>query len=222
MSERTKISPELSAQGVRKKPNPMLRRSWKALKGAGLISRGNSLLVDYGCGHLRNVATLLSFSSRLILVDTARQLKMPHDFYGTKKLARDFAKKRWPKAKLRLLTTAEFERSRFLADVIFIVNVFDVVPNRVRRGMIGTALRHLKLSGSLVLIVPRNDAWTLRLCVAKRAFQDGFVLKHPRGHTFYKNWRGDTLKSWVSSRGVAIVRDLSCYRQVCLICRAMS
>lgn len=198
----------------------MLRASWEAVRATGLVDRGEVLLVDYGCGQLRNVATFLSFSSRLVLVDTRAQLRVQHDFYGSKTLACDFAKKRWPKAKLRFLTTVEFERSRLRADAIFIVNVFDVVLKHVRRKMIRCALSHLKVGGCLVIVAPRNDTRTLRLCAGEQVFQDGFALRHPRGHTFYKNWKGETLKKWVTSQGAAIIRDLSRYRHVCLLCRA--
>lgn len=220
MNNRIMISPELSAQGVRKRPNPMIVKSCQALTEAALVNDSRPLVVDYGCGQLRNVETLLSFSDRLVLVDTEKQLATPHDFYGHKLLASEFVKKHWPKANVRLLTSSEFSLSPLRADVIFIINVIDVVPEQVRRRMIRTAIAHLKQNRGLVLIVPRNDAWTLRICTPRCAFEDGFAFKHPQGYTFYKNWAGETLQEWARSQRLAIVCDLSCYRQACLVCRA--
>ena len=219
MTRTRMVSPELSAQGIRKSPNPMLVPSWSALRALGLSTRSTPILVDYGCGQLRNVKTLLSFSNRLVVVDTERQLSSPHLFYGKQMLASEFVKTYWRDAEIRVLTDSQFSNSRITADVIFFVNVFDVVPEQTRRIMLRVATRHLKEGGALVIIAPRNDSWTLGLCSSEKQYQDGHVFDHPRGLTYYRNWSGKTLQEWVVSRRLKIVRDLSIFRQVCLVCR---
>lgn len=222
MARTETISPELSAQGVRKTPNPMLVPSWKALQELGLADDPRPILVDYGCGQLRSVDTLLTFSNRLVLVDTERQLMTPHRFNGKPMLASEFVKERWGRAEVRILSHSQFSKSAVRAHVIFVVNVFDVVPERTRVAMLTAAIQHLKRGRALVIIAPRNDSWTLRLCSAENRYQDGHVFAHPRGLTYYRNWRGNSLQEWVMSRQVRITRDLSIYRQVCLICQPAS
>src|SRR5262249_51565821 len=141
------IRPELSAQGVRKQPNPMLDCAWSAIKALGVIDRPHPLIVDYGCGQLRNTAALLKYSKRLLLVDTSVQLNTPHEFFGRRILAKDFAAERWPDANLRFLDSTDFERARVFADVIFLVNVFDVVPTPTRIAMVRAVRRNLRRHG---------------------------------------------------------------------------
>ena len=173
--------------------------------------------MDYGCGQLRNVGVLLEYSNKLLLVDTPQQLDTPHEFFGRRMLAKEFAAEHWPDAKLRFLLSVEFERSRVSAHAIFVVNVFDVVPTPTRIAMVKALLRNLRRDGLAIVIAPRNDSWTLRICTPGRSYEHGFVFPHPRGYTYYRNWVSDSLHRWLESHGLRIVRDLSCYRQVCLI-----
>ena len=217
MKSQHKILPELSAQGIRKKPNPMLPRMFEELYSLWGTTSADRTIVDYGCGQLRHAEALLSISSRLVLVDTDYQLSTPHDFYGEKMLIADFVASRWPHASISLMSTATFAQSTINADAIFSINVLDVVPRRTRAPMIDAAVRNLAKSGYFVAIAPRNDTWTLRICTQANQYQDGHIFQHKRGYTYYRNWDGSSLHTWLSSRGLTAVKDFSRYRQMCAI-----
>jgi hypothetical protein len=213
---RVTLRPELSAQGIRKSPSPMLKKCWATVTHLGLPAR-TPLVVDYGCGQLRNVRVLLTFSRRLVLVDTETQLSTPHEFYGRRLLPEELIRERWPVAGPTLLTSTEFEARSLGASVIFIINVFDVVPAATRKAMIRAAVRNLLPNGYLVIIAPRNDTWTLRLCTPARKYRDGYAFAHPRGHTYFRNWKDDSLQTCLLKSGIDIVTDLSVYRYVTVI-----
>ena len=213
------IKPELSSQGIKKHPNPMLTKVFAVLPEIKQNLRRESLVVDFGCGQLRNVQTLLSISSKLILVDTSLQLSIPHEFYGKKMLIRDFVDQYWPKKNIRVLSFEEFSRTPISADLIFSINVFDVVPKEERYKILVNTTKKLKDDGLFVLIASRNDTWTLRICTPKNKYQDGYIFPHPKGYTYYKNWPKDMLHKEVTHFGLSIVKDMSIYRHVCLICK---
>jgi len=215
---RIAIRPELSAQGIRKRPNPMLASVLQELGTLGFMRSSSPLVVDCGCGQLRHAEMLLSLSSRLVLVDTPYQLDSAHDFLGQKRTIRLFVKHTWPRERISIMSTDEFYGSALNADVVFSINVLDVVPARTRSAMLRACLRNLRRGGIFVAIVPRNDAWTQRICTPQASYHDGYIFQHPRGHTYYRNWSGDSLAQFIKRRGFRVVKDLSIYRQACLLC----
>jgi len=212
-----KIRPELSAQGIRKRQNPMLKPAIETALSLNHFASKNPLIVDYGCGQLRNVDLFLDFSQRIILIDTPDQLNTPHDFFGKRQLIRDFIPTHWPNANLQIMPSPTFENSMISASIIAVVNVFDVVQPNIISIMTAAIKKNLDLNGILIVIVPRNDSWTLRLCTDKNIFDRGHYFYHPRGYTYYRNWFGDSLRRWLCKNGFSILKDLSCYRYVCLV-----
>lgn len=213
------IRPELSAQGIRKSINPMLPKVISVLRELADFEGQPPLIVDCGCGQLRNVECLSSLSPRIVLVDTPFQLDTPHVMLGTRMLIGDFVKKNLASLDANVMYTTDFEKSRLDAKVIFSINVLDVLPRATRVSMVRACIRNMATDGLFVAIVPRNDTWTLRICTPEAQYQDGYVFQHKRGYTYYHNWKGDTLAKWVDRQGLAIVEDISIYRHACLICR---
>ena len=220
LHQKRALRPELSAQGIRKHPNPMLARVLPLLKRQGSNSKDSLLVVDCGCGQLRHVKTLLSLSERLVLVDTVTQLKTPHDFFGQKACIRDFVRKQWPRKAIHVIDSVKFMKARLNADLVFSINVLDVTPRKTRTDILRACLRNLGPKGRLIAIVPRNYTWTLRICTRGKVYQDGFVFGHPNGETYYRNWGGASFQSSLLRHGFKVEQDLSTYRQVCVICAA--
>ena len=216
---RITIRPELSAQGIRKHPNPLLPLAVKTVVDIKKHLGKGLLVVDCGCGQLRNVQTLLSLSSRIVLVDTPYQLDRQHDFYGERMCIRDFVRKRWPRKRIEVMSSSDFEMASVDADIIFSVNVLDVTPQRTRRAILRSCHNNLGTDGLFVAIAPRNDIWTLRICTPDKKYQDGYAFTHPSGYTYYRNWTGTSLHAAIETAGFRIERDLSTHRQVCIICR---
>lgn len=216
------IRPELSAQGIRKSNNPMLPKVISELEELTDFEGQTPLIVDCGCGQLRNVECLSNFSPRIVLVDTPFQLDNPHAMFGTRMLISDYVKNNLASLDTNVMYTTDFEKSRLHAKVIFSINVLDVLPRTTRVSMVRACIRNMATDGLFVAIVPRNDTWTLRICTTEAKYQDGYVFQHKRGYTYYHNWKGDALAKWVGRQGLAIVKDMSIYRYACLICKTKS
>lgn len=215
---KTIIRSELSAQGINKNPNPMLVKLLSNLKQH---KHNGSLgtIVDQGCGQLRHVSLFLKVSTKLVLVDTEYQLGIPHEFNGHKLTIPDYINKRWPLENITLLDSNEFAKSRVQADFVFSINVLDVTTRQTRHDIATDAKRNLSTHGFYVIIIPRNDTWTLRICNQSNKFTDGHIFPHKRGFTYYRNWSNPAISKWVNDHGLIIVNDYSNYKHVVLFCR---
>ena len=214
------VMPEYSALGVRKKSSKALHELIEHL-GEYICHDSASdapLVVDQGCGQLRNVEILLAISSQMVLVDTERQLKKKHSFYGQSLTVYEFVPQRWSDKDITILTAKEFSQSSLAADVVFSINVLDVVLPETRDEILHAAHRNLSPTGVLAVFVPRNDTWTLRRCKSINKLADGYVFPNHGVHTFYHNWTDSEMQKLLSERGFTIVKNLSMYRHLRLLC----
>lgn len=211
------ISPELSALGIRKAPSPVLPRVFAVIKK--MCIKNNPLVVDHGCGQLRNINSLLQFSKRLVLVDTERQITKKHKFFAKDINIRDYIKMKYKQKNIKVLNEKEFDNFQANADFIFSINVLDVVPPKTR-GIILEAIKdNLADKGILVLIIPRNDTWTIRRCTPKNRYADGYIFANRGGFTFYKNWCDQSIQALIKRHGYKVICDLTTYKYVCILCR---
>lgn len=214
------LRPELSAQRRSQTPNPALGAAINFLQGL----RGKSGLgrtADLGCGKLRHYAILSGQCTELFLVDTRRQLEVTHrdgdELYTVTEVA-----ERETRAgrKVRAVDITTFEELALELDTVFCIAVFDVVTPEVRALLVSAAERNLKRGGCFVLIIPRNDASILRRTGEANRFLDGFVFPRHGVATFFRNFdKGATIDTIAGAeeQGLRLVRDMSRFRQVCLI-----
>lgn len=215
-----KITSELSAQGIQKSTSGAFRRVAERVRQIlGEIETSSApLIVEQGCGLLRNVETLLTLSSRLVLVDTEHQLTKAHSFYGRDLTIPEFVQDTWPDKQISVLTAKEFSEGSLQADVVFSVNVFDVVPPETRTELLASARRNLSESGILAMVVPRNDTWQLRRCTEDRRYADGYAMPNRGRYTFYRNWTNQQMETLLTESGFEVLEDLSRYRHLSLMC----
>ena len=211
------ILPELSAQGIRKSPNPCLPKALDYVKK--VLDRKEIVIVDQGCGQLRHLEFFLRLTKSVVLVDTALQLAKYHDFYGQKLTISEFVKEYHPNASIQVVCADLFEDSKIAADVIFSINVLDVIPPRTRTSMLRSAYNNLSPNGLFIAIVPTNDSRTLKRCRSAMSYADGHLLHHPSGYTFYKNWNVQSLKQLLKRNGFQILENMSTYRQLLFVCK---
>jgi len=214
------ITPELSAQGIQKGTSAAFRETTERVRQILEQNRAGDrpLIVEQGCGLLRNVETLLTISSRLVLVDTEYQLSKPHRFYGQNLTIPEFVKNAWPGHPIRVMTAKEFAERCLGAEVIFSVNVFDVVPPQTRTELLAAAQQNLSTSGILAVVVPRNDTWQLRRCTENRRYADGYAMPNRGRFTFYRNWTNADMETLLTGFGFEVVQDLSRYRHLSVLC----
>lgn len=175
------------------------------------------IVVDLGCGQLRNVDTLLGCSNKLYIVDTEYQLSRPHNFNSESLTVYDFVKTHYSGGDVTPMNTLEFGQSELAANLIFIVNVLDVTPPETRNEILRAARQNLAKGGLIITIAPRNDSHTLKLCTEERRYRDGFVFPNHGAYTYYKNWSSDDLKRLFKRHGLKSVSDTSNYRHACNI-----
>jgi len=115
-------------------------------------------------------------------------------------------------------TDEQFSNCKLNLDLIVCVAVMDVVLPRVRRVILESAYRNLRVGGILVLVAPRNDSTILRRCTQDNADSDGHVFANRGTHTFFHNFRdqGKLLKL-CERTGLRLLNDMSVYRHVCLL-----
>jgi len=212
------IKTELSALGIKTKQNPMVEKMVKFLKEKEKTIR-NLLIVDQGCGQLRNTKYFIKMFNNIIIVDTDTQLMKPHILYDEKISIHEYVKKRWKNYSIKIINSEKFKKTKVNADVIFSINVLDVTPPKIRKEILNSAHRNLKKDGLFIAIVPRNDTWTLNRCKSAKSFDDGYILKNHNYHTFYRNWDNKHLKQLLRKNGFYEYENMSKYRQACFICK---
>ena len=218
------LRPEFSALGRRKPISPFLTRLIRAVleerRRRGLASAQTGL--EYGCGQLRNLKELKRHFPQVVLVDTEFQLNRVHDFAGKPLTAGQYVRRHYKDGSVTVMSDVDFRASDLRPDVIFSINVMDVVPPQTRRSILSSIRDHLPLTGQFVSLVPRNDSRTLNLCRHALAYRDGHVFSNHGAHTFYKNWPDTTLQRLYRIYSLEVIRDLSRYRHSCLICMGTS
>ena len=212
------IKTELSALGIKTKKNPMVEKVIIFLKEKEKTIR-KLLVVEQGCGQLRNTKYFIKIFNKIIIVDTEEQLTKPHILYDEKMSIREFVKKRWENHNIKIISSEKFKNTKFNADVVFSINVLDVTPPKIRKEILNSARKNLKKDGFFIAIVPRNDTWTLNRCKNAGSFTDGYILKNHNYHTFYRNWDDKHLKQLLRRSGFYEYENMSKYRQACFICK---
>ena len=176
-------------------------------------------VADLGCGKLRHYKSLVSSSDELFLVDTPQQLSATHSDNGQRYTISDVASgARVQRRIVHVMPFDDFAARKLYLDLIVCVAVLDVVLPKVRKELIRSAARNLASSGLGAIVVPRNDSTILSRCGPHNAYSDGHVFPHHGVHTFFHNFRDHLpIVRLCESAGLRLVKDLSCYRQVCLI-----
>jgi hypothetical protein len=176
-------------------------------------------VADLGCGKLRHYDLLLLSSHELYLVDTDEQLSATHSDAGQEYNIRRLAEDARARGRnVHALSSTEFALSKLGLDLVVCVAVLDVVVPRTRAEIITAAVRNLGALGLLVVIAPRNDSTILRRCGPESAYYDGHTFFHHGIHTFFHNFRDHArMTENCKKAGLVLKKDLSCYRQVCLV-----
>lgn len=213
-----KISSEYSALPNAKKPNPMLRKAIEYLAGQRDF-KGEMKVADQGCGALRHLKVMLESYDNIYLIDTREQFNRTHIIDGAKTTIPAYVSNlKLPNKQISLMTNTQFSRASLNLDTIFNICAFDVVLPKTRIEMLGAAKRNLREGGNFIVIIPRNDSSILCRCKEDNEYSDGHYFKHHGIYTFYANFRNyESLLETVSGFGFNLIKDLSIYRQICLI-----
>ncbi len=216
----TKIRAEYSAQPSSAQPNPLVEEAIQYLSSR-VLKKTHLRVVDQGCGRLRHLRILLSYFDDILLVDTQHQFNRNQAIFGQHTTLKAYAKGLDMAGKtISLCPAEEFGTLHARADLIFSVAVMDVVLAATRALIVRDAYANLRVGGFYVVIVPRNDSSILRRCNEGNRCQDGHRFAHHNVETFYRNFRDHTpIRRHLGREGFALERDLSRYRQVCLIMR---
>jgi methyltransferase family protein len=214
------IRPESSALGMKKPTSPLLKELIRAVLE---LRREHSLSVprlalEYGCGLLRNLRELRRHFSSVCVVDTETQLTRVHDFSGKRSTVQEYVQRFYRDGCVTVMNDYQFKASRLRPDVIFSINVMDVVPAETRLTMLDNVKKHLPSTGQFASLVPRNDSRTLNLCRGAQTYRDGHLFPNHGAFTYYRNWSADDLQRLYQSHGLQVMRDLSCYRYSCIVC----
>jgi SAM-dependent methyltransferase len=214
-----KIHPESSAQRRSQPANPALKLALAFVRHSRPEIKKWGRVADLGCGKLRHYDLLLPGSDELYLVDTQEQLSRLHADADQKYRITDVAATARENGKrVFALSSGDFADSSLNLDLIVCVAVLDVVAVRTRVETIRAAARNLRRAGLLIIVAPRNDSTILRRCSSENLYQDGHVFFHHGIYTFYRNFRDhSSIISTANKEGLVLTKDLSCYRQVCLI-----
>lgn len=213
------IVPELSALGIKKAINPMLLKVNEQIKKFPNFENLERVpaVVDLGCGQLRNLKEFEKHFSNLYLVDSERQFQKKHNFYGDLETIPEFIEKNYKGKNIKVLNFENFASSDISANLIFLINVLDVTPSKTRNKILRIARQRLSKDGYFIVITPRNDSHTLKLCTDDRKFEDGYFFPNRNYFTFYKNWSNQQIKELFDKHRLKIVKDLSIYRYSCCI-----
>jgi hypothetical protein len=218
--QKLNVRPEYSALGRRKAVSPLLAELINSIlelrKAIGLSAPREA--VDLGCGQLRNLRELRHTFPFVWLVDTEFQLNRTHDFGSMCGTITDYVRRYYHDGTVIVMNEKAFRASDLRPDVIFSINVMDVVPAQARRSILDSVREHLPLTGQFASLVPRNDSRTLQLCQTARVYEDGHVFPNHGAFTYYKNWAGAELQRLYRVYSLSVTRDLSRYRHSCLIC----
>jgi len=217
--KKIKIYPEYSAQPSIAKPNPLLEVSIQYILSNRNPQKIKLLkIVDYGCGKLRHLHVFFKYFNTIYLVDTEIQLSRVQRLFGEKTSVTHYIDNLRTSKKMRVFNNHEFESLTLAVDIVFSIAVFDVVLPHVRRRMIKASYKNLKKGGYFVVIIPRNDSSILKRCSENNKYADGHIFHHHGIVTFFKNFSETKhLINKITKIGFVLSKDLSRYRNVCLI-----
>ena len=212
------IKPEYSTQPCAQLPNPMVRRAIDYLHASQDASE-QIKIADQGCGALRHLRVLLKSYDHITLVDTKLQLSRKHTLDGIQRTIPEYIDSLELRNKdVLIMDNTEFLASRLDLNAIFNICTFDVVIPETRIEMLEAARQNLKDGGNFILIIPRNDSSIICRCKDDNKLSDGHYFKRYGAFTFYTNFRKyDDLLDIMAALGFTLVKDLSIFRQVCLI-----
>lgn len=226
--DKPNIVSELSAQATKFTPNPLVRESLEIINNNGNLYTGNTknpLIIDYGCGKLRHLDILRDYSDNIVLVDTKAQIEKQQKFAGKTTCMEDYLEGlSLEKDSIQVIKRKKFIESDIPADIIFSVNVLDVVLESTRIEIIQSISSHLKPNGIAVLIIPRNISSILQRCNQENAYQDGHIFKRGNDiYTFYRNFNKlDSIFKKLKNANLKIEKNLSKYRYAHLLARKSS
>lgn len=216
---RIRLSPEDSAQGMRARINRLVAPT---IEMAGqVLEQAPRMVVDQGCGRLRHFHLLAKSCSELVLVDTERQLSRRQMIGSSRQTIRDaVGAGSVHLARVRVLNTDEFTKSRLEADLVVSVNVFDVIPPLARAAALTSAAVNLRVGGLYAVIVPRNDTSITSRCRPDNRYADGHVFRRGSTATFYRNFADyRSLVRRMERSGLDVIHDGSSHRYVWLLLR---
>lgn len=182
-----KINPEYSAQRKSHPPNPFLLKAISYLQSMLQLKKFGRVC-DLGCGKLRHFDILTKYSDFLLLVDTEYQINTPHIDSGKKYIIRDLIMELRNKGNnVDVMSDLQFKDQDLKLDLIFLINVTDVVTKSIHSQIIRAAHLNLKQGGTLVVLFPRNDSSITRRFNESNRYQDGHLFNHHSIKTFMRN-----------------------------------
>jgi SAM-dependent methyltransferase len=215
-----KIVSEYSAQRRSHPPNAALKKALRVVVDL-TGSKNLGTVADVGCGKLRHYKILSRAAGVLWLVDSKRQMAAMHrdgNVYYTISSAAESAQKHG--REVYALDVERFGLRRDLIDVAICVAVFDVVTREHRRQITKCVAERLRRGGYFVVIIPRNDSTITRRFTKENKYRDGHVFTHHGIQTFFSNFdRYESVIRDCKKEKLELVRDISTYRQVCILFR---
>jgi hypothetical protein len=161
--------------------------------------------VDYGCGKLRYVETLLTSTQLLSLVDSEVQLSREQKLRGIQTSIRDVF---YGSNQVSVFNTVEFAESQVRYDRAFCINVLSAIPLiEARKRLLSEIRRKLEENAECLFVVQyRNSDFTrmAKLPTAQK-WLDGFILKSLRGYSFYALIKPQALRAILECAGFEVL-----------------
>lgn len=161
-----------------------------------LLKNDKFNVADIGCGRLRNLVTLNSSFSSLVLVDTKNQCERIRN-----------SKQNIGSSELLDFETFISRDDKF--DVVFIICVLHIIPDIAeRKRILDQACIKLKENSFLVIDVPSGVNYYRKRMSSENKYKDGYLFGSSSIKTFYKNYHRIELDKFVTKN-----RPLSLYRK---------
>lgn len=135
------------------------------------IGKDNMLILDFGCGKLRNSKYLVNQGFKVDILDTPKQINKIKE---TNKILFN-----------NIYTTDDILKEKY--NIIFNTFVLNVIPDiNIRRNIILNMLNLLKIEGRLVIEVRNNNS--IYRNKYKEKYLDGFIIGNNKTKTFQKGY----------------------------------
>lgn len=135
------------------------------------VGKDNILILDYGCGKLRNSKYLINQGFRVDILDTPKQINKIKD--ADKILFN------------KVYTTDDILNEQY--NIIFNTFVLNVIPDiNIRKDIILNMIKLLKIKGRLVIEVRNNNS--VYRNKYKKEYLDGFIIGNNKTKTFQKGY----------------------------------
>jgi SAM-dependent methyltransferase len=170
--------------------------------------RGNSTVMDYGCGKLRYLKPICNIAPNRIFVDSSRQLnrtQLIHEELTTVKL---YLSKHVQNS--LVIELESFSEVKFKVDFVLCSNVLSVIPeNKEQENCVQNIKKSLNSNGKALFVCQYKNSYFDEYSIRDGAIKhlDGYIIPGRKDYSYYGIITPDKLRGILEKNNFMIIEE---------------